>query len=373
MSLAPEADLLLAIMAIKKKLATNVKCRYIAGHQDEKKRKVKSSKEKRKEKREKRLERLRRIQKVEIKGGTHAPLPEAIAIEEDHHASDTSVESVRELGAEKHLSDKIQMNVACDNIAGEAAKQFISNPAQALPPTLQPPYSGSKAMLRLGDIWITSDYGKHIHFASTAPRLRDYCMRRHKWNTATMDLIHWDAIESNRKNMGWANQCRTMKVMHGWLPIMHNLGKYKRLTQCPGCQHADETFEHLFRCSHPLMKKAVSEGKTQLLESARSIRINKEVLEQFMHCIESGIAGRDAQLSTFYPELNEAVRDQSKIGTHKLLQGYMAKSWITAMKSTNVKHPHQRAKTLQRLLWDILFQKVWDTRNHILHHTPNMY
>jgi hypothetical protein len=116
------------------------------------KEKLSHQRERRKEKREKRLEHLRCIQEIEIKGGTHAPLPEAIADEEDHHASDTSVESIRELGAEKHLSDKVQINVAYDGIAGEAAEQFISDPAQALPPTLQPPYSGSKAMFRIGDI-----------------------------------------------------------------------------------------------------------------------------------------------------------------------------------------------------------------------------
>ena len=172
-------------------------------------------------------------------------------------------------------------------------------------------------------------------------------MRRHKWNMATMDLIHWDAIEGNRKNMGWASQCRSMKVMHGWLPIMHNIGKYKRLTQCPGCQHADETFEHLFRCLHPLMKKAVAEGKAQLLDSGRSSRINKEVLEKFMQCIECGVAGQDAPIPKFIPELREAMRDQNTIGTQKLLQGYMAKSWVTATKNANVKQPHQCAKTLQ--------------------------
>jgi hypothetical protein len=57
----------------------------------------------------------------------------------------------------------------------------------------------------------------------------------------------------------------------------------------------------------------------------------------------------------------------------KLLQGYMAKSWVEAMKRAGVKRPHQMAKTLQRSLWDIIFQQVWDTSNHILHHTPNLY
>jgi hypothetical protein len=160
-------------MALKAKLKLETKCQYFAGHQDAKKRKVKSPKEKRSEKR---FERSKRIQEIEIKGRIHAPPPEAPADTDDHHPSDTSVESVRELGAEKHLSDKVQLNVACDCNAREAAEEFISNPTQALPLTLQPPYEGTKAMLRIGDVWIASNYDDHIHFASTAPKLKYYCI-----------------------------------------------------------------------------------------------------------------------------------------------------------------------------------------------------
>ena len=96
-------------------------------------------------------------------------------------------------------------------------------------------------------------------------------------------------------------------------------------------------------------------------------------MEAFMTCIECGILGTDAPTTTFIPELCRAVADQNAIGTTKLLQGYMAKSWIAAMKTAKVKQPHAMAKILQKSLWDILFQKIWDTRNHILHHTPNVY
>jgi hypothetical protein len=365
--------LILAILALKAKLKLETKCCYVAGHQDEKKRKVKSSKEKRKEQRERKMERMKRIQEVEIKGGTHAPLPEEPADADDHHPSDTSVDTVCELGAEKHPSDKVQLNVACDGHAGEAAEGFISNPTQALPPTLNPPYEGTKAMLRIGDVWITSNYADHIHFASTAPKLKDYCMRRHKWDTSTMELIYWDTIERNRRNMGWADKCRTMKVMHGWLPIMHNLGKYKRLKQCPGCPCHDETFEHMYNCAHPLMKKALIESKQLVLDRAKACRINKRVTEAFMTCIECGIKGTSAPTSNSIPELRCVLADQNAIGTTKLLQGYMAKSWVDAMKHTRVKQPYAMAKILQRSLWDTLFQKIWDTRNHILHHMPNVY
>ena len=161
--------------------------------------------------------------------------------------------------------------------------------------------------------------------------------------------------------------------MHGWLPVMHNLGKYKRLTQCPGCICQDETFDHLFPCKRPLMVKAVSDSKQQFASHARDLGINKEVVDKFMQCIECAINGRGVPIPKFIPELREALTDQNTIGTSKLLQGYIAKSWIEAIKRTGVKRPHQIAKTLQCSVWDIIFQQVWDTRNHILHDTPNIY
>ena len=92
-----------------------------------------------------------------------------------------------------------------------------------------------------------------------------------------------------------------------------------------------------------------------------------------MTCIECGIKGISAPTSDSIPELRHVIADQNAIGTTKLLQGYMAKSWVDAMKHAGVKQPYAMTQLLQRSLWDILFQKIWDTRNHILHHMPNVY
>jgi hypothetical protein len=64
------------------------------------------------------------------------------------------------------------MNVACDEIAGEAARDCLEHPEAPLPPVLQPPYVGSKAMLKIGKVWITSDYDKNIHFASRVKQIK---------------------------------------------------------------------------------------------------------------------------------------------------------------------------------------------------------
>jgi hypothetical protein len=75
----------------------------------------------------------------------------------------------------KELSDEALMNMACDDYAGEAAREHMECPDAPSPTILQPPYEGSKAMLKIGDLWITSDFDRYIHFASTAKNLRSYC------------------------------------------------------------------------------------------------------------------------------------------------------------------------------------------------------
>jgi hypothetical protein len=104
------------------------------------------------------------------------------------------------------------MNVACDEYAGEAAREHMECPEAPAHDILQPPYEGSKAMLKIGDLWITSDYDNNIHFASTAPALRKYCRKRHKWDKKTMELIALNMIDSIRKKQNWSNFVRSMKL-----------------------------------------------------------------------------------------------------------------------------------------------------------------
>jgi hypothetical protein len=57
----------------------------------------------------------------------------------------------------------------------------------------------------------------------------------------------------------------------------------------------------MYNCTHPLMKKAVSEGKRRLLDRARDCRINREVMEKFMQFIECGIAAMAHRYQNSYP------------------------------------------------------------------------
>jgi hypothetical protein len=375
-ALAPDADIILAILHHKQKTGLNSECKHVLSHQDTKKRKTKE--EKLQEKKQQQRERRARIREVDVGEGTHAPSPESTPPPSpSSETSDPSTEPRslvpdRELG-KKNLSDEALMNIACDENADEAAREHMECPEAPPPDILQPPYEGSKAMLKIGELWITSDYDRNIHFASTARALRAYCRDRHHWSKRTMNLIDWKMIDSIRKNQNWNDFVRSMKLMHGWLPIMHNTGKYKHITQCPGCECPDETFNHLFQCSHNLMKKGLKDAIERIENICYSMQMKQSFVKAFLSCITCGIDRTNAQVPTSHTELATAVKHQNRIGTHKMLQGFLASSWGDALRATGLKKHQSSLKRLHVILYEQLFMKIWDTRNFILKKTPNRY
>jgi hypothetical protein len=168
--LDPNADLVLAIQAITKSLKHKDSCKHVYSHQDERKRGREKEKRRKQE-----AERRERIRSVFIDGGIHAPTPEHSSDSE----SDCSEESKREL-SQLGLSDDAHLNNACDMIAKQTAKSFINNDKPAVPQLLSLPYSGSKAMLRIGETYITSRYDYQIHTATQTASMQAYCLKRHK-------------------------------------------------------------------------------------------------------------------------------------------------------------------------------------------------
>jgi hypothetical protein len=98
-------------------------------------------------------------------------------------------------------------------------------------------------------------------------------------------------------------------------------------------------------------------------------------MDKFIKYIECGIAGEKISVPSEPIELRKAILDQNSIGTDKLLQGFIAKSWAKALPAMGSaeKHVPSAIRSLLILIWDTLFQRMWDTRNHILHHLPNNY
>ena len=100
-------------------------------------------------------------------------------------------------GPAKPLS--VIANIECDRIASETAKLAADGTcATNLPPTLTPPYPGSRAMLRIGTTWVTSHTQAHILKARWTAPIISYCMEKYALTRTTIDSIAWRSIQSAR-------------------------------------------------------------------------------------------------------------------------------------------------------------------------------
>ena len=84
-----------------------------------------------------------------------------------------------------------RLNILCDELAGAATQEVIQGTYPTLE-TRQPPYPGSKALLRIGDLWITSHVSRHVIKAYHSTAILDYCKEKYKSSQATCDSIFWE-------------------------------------------------------------------------------------------------------------------------------------------------------------------------------------
>ena len=314
--IAPEADIILAIHHLKQKLKVPIRCGHVYGHQDGK----------------------------------------------------------NKSQSTKRLSEQAKMNIGCDERATATLNEILRNRGPTTAPLiLQPPYEGSKAMLRIGDTWITSNTPKHLHWAHRIPSLKQYCFKRHKWREKTFDAIHWDSIESVRRRLKLKDLVRTSKIMHGWLPLMHNRGHITGIYQCPGCECRDETFHHFLQCNHKDRVTNREEVLTAFWERCVHAKIPEIMIIAVNAIIRRVISNTTgtAQSTLFSMHVNKAIRHQERIGPLKLCQGFLSKQWMSLMTNLAVERPEQKMIALQRTIWFTMITPMWETRNAILHTTEN--
>ena len=75
---------------------------------------------------------------------------------------------------------------------------------------------------------------------------------------------------------------------------------------------------------------------------------------------------------TVLPEITKAVENQSRLGGEFLLRGYLTRDWLDALIIHSSKHPEQKLNHLYRGLWITLFKTIWEKRNDDLHGKNNV-
>lgn len=265
-------------------------------------------------------------------------------------------------------SPNVLLNIECDRIATKTSCILLEDPiVPALPPVLTPPYPGLRALLKLGDKWITSHQQRHLLLAHHRHKLLTYCMEKYDWDYETFLQVDWDAVRSVCRKLTQTQWMQTAKLMHGWVPVIHMLAHETGNSQCPGCPHPEETLDHLFRCPNP---RQVEEWQTLLLH-LRKAGLTKGwpsvILEALLRLLQDFVTG-DQPTLTSNPQIRAAVESHIiSIGIHLIPCGFLSKAWALALESFQVGRPRTKITSLLRSLLLDYTDASWRSRNDILH------
>ena len=90
-----------------------------------------------------------------------------------------------------------QLNIECDKIASETTMAILLGGSGIdLPPMIPYPLPGSKALLHIGEVWITAHMRQHILWSNRAHTLRSYYQAKYGWDDSQFEVIDWQIIKN---------------------------------------------------------------------------------------------------------------------------------------------------------------------------------
>lgn len=277
----------------------------------------------------------------------------------------------------KVLPVEAQVNVLCDRLATETSRAILDGgSSNGLPLVLQPPFPGSRAMLRIGKTWITSKLATHVYRARRTPAARVYCKQKYGWDDEILDSVNWPSIGRVRrrhKTLSYSKFRQSSRYMHGWLPTMHMRQHITGFSQCPGCPSTKETMRHMMLCPHALMKQKREEILAGLRKKRLEARLPRAVIDALYAVVRSFFLSSGVPDASRQLPLQRAVSAQSRIGIHMMIRGFVAAQWEIAMDELGVSKPDSKADTILRLMWEEVLTPLWNTRNDILHRQNNAF
>ncbi|KAL7552549.1 hypothetical protein ACHAWF_016169 [Thalassiosira exigua] len=367
--MASEADIIMAIHDLKSRLPFPVVGRHVYGHQD-----TRGQRKRAKPKVKRRRIHLEDEREQDL---LTSESEDTSSASESSSATETQGPRNPYDKPRKPLPKEVRNNIRCDEMASETTAIAVEGGIDSIPtmpPTLSPPYRGSRAMLKIAGRWVTSRYRKHIYNAHRRGPMVAYMKGQYGWTDNDISSIHWDSIGRVRSRMSvkWTRQ--TSKIMHGWLPTMHMRHHITEINQCPGCNCQDETIDHMLRCPNPHMKRKREEVIEQLRKKGLEDKIPKKIVKAVVDIITKYFNGEENYILPHYDqEIKAAIWQQEHLGMKFFLRGFIAREWEEAIASTGSTKPHRKLDKLLSLIWKEVTEPLWLQRCELLHQTHNKY
>ena len=260
-------------------------------------------------------------------------------------------------------------NIECDEEADEKVERMDSE--GKTPPPFEP-LPGYRAMLKLGDNWITTHFRECVNFANTSPAMIEYVLRRLNIDLETFHTINWTSIGRVRATHRIHRIVRTSKMMFRWMAVGHNWTKCNLPSdKCPCCGANDETFEHLLRCPHEDLVSVRKEAYKTIRDECKLKEVPPYFVTTLLATIKMVLEGGNEPTIESSEALKSALEAQKKIGLYNMVVGFMANEWTTALEASGAEHPQTMMEMILALIWDEICERLWEARNNILHSDKN--
>lgn len=355
----PDADILLAIHHLREVMSddSTIICKHIYGHQDSKPRDTPHV--------------FRDSVDIEQDAGDKSDDNELPC---DIFAPDAEDdEPSRRPAHPRRRPLPVTANIEADRLASETAtlarEEALCDP---LPQAQMPPYEGSRALLKIGDTWITTPIAAHIRGARWTHQLREYCLQKYNWTAEIFDSIDWKLVMTARKKCSKTQMMQTSKIMHDWLPVMHMLGHITGLKQCPACAHQDETLAHMFHCPHPALVRKRMDTLTLARKKGHKLGLPSLAVTSICGLLNECFTGQEYVPIARNQHMDTAILAQRQIGLNFLPRGFLAVHWQQAIETLRCENGDRKLAHFLFFLWTEVTLKIWDARNDIVHHGNNL-
>ena len=201
-----------------------------------------------------------------------------------------------------------------------------------------------------------------------------------------MATVNWKAHGTSlRRNL--SKKTHLVKYVHGILPTNSKLHRNDLIRRCcPRCVEYTETWQHIWRCRHPLREHWRGQMRKELTTHCKNLRTMPALQRLLLQAISQWLAYEPTSASPFQmsvegysPAVRRVIFQQNKIGWDHVFQGRFSLSWSDLQDDYYVQQARiaDTDKT-QRLagtywqaamigfIWTQWF-RLWEMRNNDLH------
>jgi hypothetical protein len=277
---------------------------------------------------------------------------------------------------------KHDLNDRADYLATHAHHE-LPRTLRTVADSTPPPPPGYKVRLKNARGLITSKFYKIVSLAHHEQPLISYITKKANWSSATFHSADWDA-HSRAFNRLTRFQCIGMaKIIHN----QSNTNRQNRLLYgqsdpCPGCNQAEETFEHMLHCTHGATSSIRASLLATLETSLKAIATPPLVIEVimggFMDWLNPSFSPSQRSCPSTFGSIRPGdvlvthayTHQYNTIGWYQFCLGRISKRWEAAVQACLPPAAKLNGQQWGSLLITALWQftrSMWRHRNELVH------